>query len=387
MIHLTERLFEHDSYIKSFNATVLSCEEKGGSYLVTLDRTAFFPEGGGQPADKGEINGIKVLDVQENKGIILHKTEAPITVGEKVEGHIDWALRFSRMQSHCAEHIISGVVHSLFGYDNVGFHLSDNQMFVDFSGPLTQADIDTIEEEANLAIFRNLPIYATYPSKEEIPSLDYRSKLDITEGLRLITIEGVDCCACCAPHPARTGEIGIVKVVDFTPYKGGTRVELVAGIKAVRDYSALNYSNKALMKLLSARRNEVSDAVTKLSDNFRVVQAEKQELSKKLALSELSPVTVNSSVYAFCKDASYDELRFCSNSLMEKGYENCLLFSNTDGDNYIYTVSSVANNANTITSALNKALDGKGGGKPNYTQGKLISPSKEAIINVIEKLV
>lgn len=387
MILLTERLYEADSYIRDFTATVLSCEEKNGSYYVTLDRTAFFPEGGGQPADKGEINGITVLDVQEKNGIVTHKTASSFDINEKVSCKIDWDTRFTRMQSHCAEHIISGIVHSMFGFDNVGFHLSDNQMFVDFSGPLTQADIDRVEEEANLAIFKNLPIYATYPSKEEIPSLNYRSKLDITEGLRLITVEGVDCCACCAPHPARTGEIGIVKVVDFTAYKGGTRVDLVAGIKALRDYSALNYSNKALMKLLSAKRNEVADAVTKLSDNFRTLSAEKQEISKRLALCELSPVTVNSSVYAFCENTSYDELRYCANSLMEKGYENCLLFSRNDGENYIYTISSSVNVANTLTAELNKTFNGKGGGKPNYTQGKLTARSDDEIIKEIEMLL
>lgn len=384
---MTVKLYEQDSYIKDFKATVISCEEKDGFYNIVLDKTAFFPEGGGQPADKGRINGIEVLDVQQKGDVIYHKTLSPLKENEEVEGNIDWLLRFTRMQSHCAEHIISGVVHSMFGYDNVGFHLSDNQMFVDFSGPLTQEDIDKAEEEANLAIFRNLPIYATYPSAEEIPTLEYRSKLDITEGLRLITIEGVDCCACCAPHPARTGEIGIVKVVDFTPYKGGTRVELVAGIKALRDYSALNYSNKALMKLLSAKRNEVSDSVTKLYDNFRGVQAEKQEISKRLALCELSPVTVNSSVYAVTENLSYDELRYCSNFLMDKGYENCILLSRSEGGNYLYTVSSAVNQAGTLAMSLNKAFNGKGGGKPNFTQGKLITTDNESLTNQIKAIL
>lgn len=383
---MTERLFEKDAYCKSFEATVVSCKEKDGFFFVELDKTAFFPEGGGQAPDKGTINGVNVLDVQEKDGIVYHKTEKSFNSGEKVKCELDWDLRFERMQSHSGEHIVSGVVHSLFGYDNVGFHMSEKTMTVDFSGPLTAEDIARVELESNKAIYKNAPITASYPTKEELINTEYRSKIEPRDGIRLITIEGIDCCACCAPHPAFTGEIGVIKIIDFCPHKGGTRIEMVAGINAFLDYSSLHTSVKAVMNLLSAKRESIAVSVEKLQETANNLKYENGKMSKKLALASLNPVTINGCAYAINENMSYDDLRECANNLIENNTRKCILLSKTDTDNYIYVISSAENDVRALVSALNSAFSGKGGGKDNYAQGKVTIPDTykaEVFINTL----
>ena len=384
---MTERLFEKDAYCRSFTAAVVSCEEKDGFFLVVLDKTAFFPEGGGQAPDKGTINGENVLDVQEKDGIVYHKTEKALETGAEVQCELDWDLRFSRMQSHSGEHIVSGVVHSLFGYDNVGFHMSEKTMTVDFSGPLTAEDIAKVELESNKAIYLNAPITASYPTKEELINTDYRSKIEPRDGIRLITIEGIDCCACCAPHPAFTGEIGVVKIIDYCPHKKGTRIEMVAGINAFYDYSALHTSNKQVMNLLSAKRDSIALSVEKLQETANNLKSENGKMSRKLALASLSPVTVNGSSYAISENMSYDDLRECANNLIQNGTRKCILLSSSDENSYIYVVSSAENDVRAIVNVLNSTFGGKGGGKDNYAQGKLSAPSDKELTPVIEEIL
>ena len=371
---MTERLFEKDSYCRSFTANVVSCEEKDGSFFVVLDKTAFFPEGGGQAPDKGTMNGANVLDVQEKDGVVYHKTEKAFNIGESVKCELDWELRFSRM-------------HSLFGYDNVGFHMSEKTMTVDFSGPLTAEDIAKVELESNKAIYKNVPITASYPTKDQLAETDYRSKIDPRDGIRLITIEGIDCCACCAPHPAFTGEIGVIKIIDSCPHKKGTRIEMVAGINAFYDYSALHTSVKQVMNLLSAKRDSIAASVEKLQETANNLKSENGKISRKLALASLSPITVNGCAYAVNENMSYDDLRECSNNLIENGMRKCILLSESDENSYIYVVSSAENDVRMIVSELNSAFNGKGGGKDNYAQGKLSSSSEVELKKFIEKLL
>ena len=380
---MTERLYEKDAYCREFTANVLSCDFENGFYNIVLDKTAFFPEGGGQAPDKGILNGIEVLDVQIHDGVIIHKTNEKINAGDKVCGKLDWETRFRRMQNHSGEHILSGTVHALFGYNNVGFHMSKNEMTVDFDGMLKADDIARVEEITNSVIYRNLPIDISYPAHEEAVQLQYRSKLDITENLRLVTIGDVDCCACCAPHVARTGEVGVVKVIDFTPNKGGTRLTVKAGADAFSDYAMLNRQTKSLMKTLSVSRELVSDAAEKQLELINSLRYENGELRKRLAWSELSPICYDACTVAFEKNLTYDELRHCANKLLEGEVRVCLLFSTDDGENYIYIISGKDADIRPAVKALNDAFAGKGGGKPNYAQGK-ITGSEEKIKEFVQ---
>ena len=379
----TIKLYENDSYIKEFSATVVSCTETDGGFLVVLDKTAFFPEGGGQDADKGEINDIEVLDVQIKDDIIYHKLEKPLEIGSTVDCKIDWDTRFSRMQNHTGEHIVSGVIHRTFGYNNVGFHMNDTLVTFDVDGPLTDDDIKLVEKKANEAIYANNSIKAIYPTHEELPDYDYRSKLDITEGVRLIEIENTDLCACCAPHVARTGEVGIIKITSYIPYKKGTRIEMICGALALNDYINLHNANKQIMNMLSVKRFETPVAVERIQTELSNARAESKKLSGELAMLKMEKHIKDNKVCVFIDGASYDELRNCSNALIEE-HEYCYLFSNTDENNYIYVVSSKEQNVRELVGELNKTFNGKGGGRDTYAQGKIVA-TKEEILSFVEK--
>lgn len=383
---MTQRIYENDSYCTEFTATVVDCLSDNGTYQIVLDRTAFFPEGGGQAADEGTLDSIQVLDVQRKGDTVLHKTHQPFEKGAVVTGKIDWDLRFSRMQAHAGEHIVSGVVNSLYGYSNVGFHMGEPLITVDFSGALSNEDIKKVELLSNRAVYSNAKITASYPSAAELKKLDYRSKIETGEDTRIVTIENIDCCACCAPHPARTGEIGLIKIINHYPHRQGTRIEMLAGICALADYSSLNSTNKAIMKILAAQRSGIDEAVRRLSESAQALRSENQRLLKTLALAQLKPIQIKGSTYSLSEGLSFDELRYCANSLCEQGFNFCILLSRC-ADGWCYVVSSKENQVNSIVSALNTAFGGKGGGKDGYAQGKLSAASEKDIISFVENLL
>ena len=213
---MTDKLFYQDSHLNKFEAEVISCEPvegEEGRYEIVLDQTAFFPEGGGQYADHGSLGGAEVLDVQERDGRVFHITDHPLEPGMQVEGRLDWEERFMKMQQHTGEHIVSGLVHGRFGYNNVGFHLGSEDCTMDFSGEITREELREIEVEANRAVWKNLEVQVLYPSPEEAGKMEYRSKIEIEGQIRIVVIPGYDVCACCAPHVKRTGEIGMIKQI------------------------------------------------------------------------------------------------------------------------------------------------------------------------------
>ena len=220
---MTEKLFYEDSHRTECVGKVLACEEKKDHYEIVLDQTVFFPEGGGQYADTGTLGEAKVLDVHEKQGVIYHWCDRPVEVGSTVVGQIQWEERFEKMQQHSGEHIVSGLVHEKFGYNNVGFHLGGDYCTMDFDGPITKDELKEIERLANEAVYQNLKIEVSYPSKEELKNMEYRSKIEIDGQVRIVTIPEYDVCACCAPHVKDTGEIGMIKLVNMINYKGGER--------------------------------------------------------------------------------------------------------------------------------------------------------------------
>ena len=272
---ITEKLFEQDSHLQSFTARVLRCEPMEAQWAVVLDRTAFFPEGGGQPADIGMLGGVQVRDTRDEKERILHIVDKPLVPGTEVEGMVNWSHRFALMQLHSGEHIVSGLVRQQYGFDNVGFHMGSEAVTIDFNGELGESDLRTIEMMANGAIFANLPVEARYPDPESLAAMTFRSKRQIAGAVRVVTIPGYDDCACCGVHVKRTGEIGLVKLLSSHRYKGGTRVEMVAGHLALRDYSARHQQITEISTALSAKPLETARAVLRL-------QAENESLRHEL---------------------------------------------------------------------------------------------------------
>lgn len=377
-----EKLFYADAYISSFDATVTSCIKVSGFYHIILDKSAFFFEGGGQKADTGVIGDAVISDVQEIDGEIVHISDKELNVGEVYSCKIDWNTRFRRMQQHGGEHIVSGIVHSLYGYDNVGFHMEDNYVTVDFNGELNREQLDDVENKANEAVCKNLNILCYFPEENELKTLDYRSKLELTDGVRLVKIEGTDLCACCAPHLSKTGEIGVIKILDFMRHRGGIRLVMKSGLDAVDDYREKYKSVYDVSNLLSAKQNEISAAVERLQNENENLYREFINFKKSVAHTAKSNLLyAGNMAYYITSNFDAEMMRELVNYGMEKA-ELCLVFSGDDEYGYSYIAGSKCLDMRTVAKDINTALNGRGGGRDTMIQGK-ISAKEADILNYI----
>ncbi len=403
----TELLYETDSYLKEFTATVLSCdattykevfpEDKENAekelYAVCLDRTAFFPEGGGQKADTGVIDGIRVLDVQRINGEVIHYTASALAEGNSVLGKIDFETRFLRMQNHSGEHLLCGIIHNNYGYDNVGFHISDDVLTIDIDGYLTPEELSKMEELANKAVYENVPITISFPEEGELEKIDFRSKLELTEGVRLVTIEGYDVCACCAPHVDRTGEIGLIKIVNSFKHRGGTRIEIKAGKLAYNDYVGLDKDEKSLMDILSVKRGEASEAAERLSEKCKALSAENSALKK-----QITDMIISATVSGL-KQREENDLRpelIFTDTMDEVQLRNLInacveVFSgivagfmrveNAESESYRFLIrkgdSEKVIKLTELAKKMREDLSAKGGGSEQMIQGNIVLSEKE----------
>lgn len=367
---MTEKLYDQDAYLSSFTATVTACRAHGEGYAVVLDRTAFFPEGGGQSGDSGSIGPVTVRDTQEENGELLHLTDAPCEVGVTYPCRIDFALRFDRMQNHSGEHIVSGLVHTLFGLDNVGFHLGQAETTLDFNGPLDRAQLDRVEELANEAVWRNLPILCEYPSPDRLATLAYRSKKELAGAVRTVTVEGYDCCACCAPHVARTGEIGLIKLVDFMSYKGGVRIWLAAGKRALLDYRQKQREVAAVSRALSVPQAECAAGVARLLSDLEEKKANASALSRELAEARVAQLTPNAAGNILYFLSENDELMARKIALGGAGRADgvCAVFFPT-GDGYRFMIAAQRLRLRERAARIRQALAARGGGTDDLLQG------------------
>ena len=377
----TRELYYEDAYTYKFDAMVLSCKEgKGGTFFVILDQTAFFPEQGGQSSDVGVIedeNGtsIKVTHTSIKDGIITHVTDAPLREGTKVTGRIDWGHRFSNMQQHTGEHIFSGIVHSEFGYDNVGFHLSDSEVTMDYSGPLNADDIKALELKVNRAIWEDIEVQCTFPSKEELDKLEYRSKKELTGDVRIVTIPGYDVCACCAPHVSTTAEIGFLKVVSFQAYKGGVRVSILCGKRALGYIQDEHDILSEISRSLTTSADKVMDSVTKMREENHELKGKLIEAQEKLLEYELQAIDKNLSDVFLVKDSGMDGnlMRKTVNALAAEHGGYCGVFSGTDESGYKYIVATGAEGKElkALQDVLKEKFGAKGGGNVAMIQGSI----------------
>ena len=379
---ITEKLFYSDAYISSFDATVISCVKSSDMYQIILDKTAFFFEGGGQKADTGFIGEAKVVDVQEINGEIVHIADIALEEGTVYSCGLDWNTRFRRMQQHGGEHIVSGIVHSLYGYNNVGFHMEDDYVTVDFSGELTREQLDDVEDKANEAVCKNYNIRCYFPDENQLKELDYRSKLDLSEGVRLVEIENTDLCACCAPHLNKTGEIGVIKILDFMRHRGGIRLVMKSGLDAVEDYRNKYKSVYEISNLLSAKQGEVTGAVERLQKEHEELYREFNNFKKSVAQSAENNISFCGNIaYYITSGFDAEMMRSLANYGMQKA-ELCLIFSGDDSNGYSYIAGSMSLDMKEVAKNINTALQGRGGGRDTMIQGK-ISAKEEDILNFI----
>ncbi len=387
----TIRLFDENSHLYTFTATVLSCEPgktPTDTLSVVLDATAFFPEGGGQYADPGTLGGCPVLDVQEQGDIITHIVSVahldghphPFTVGTTVTGELDTATRLARMQNHTGEHIISGIVHRLYGYRNVGFHLGDRgdapDVTLDFDGVLTREQLDAIEDEANAIVAACLPVKAYYPAPEELSAMSYRAKLELTEGVRIVQIgtdDNVkDRCACCAPHVDNTGEIGLIKMLDFIHYKGGVRIHMLCGSWALRDYRRRYTAVAAMAAAMSVKQEDVTVGFERMQDEIEARKHTISTLRGKLEEMTVSSITpTEGSLCLFDEGLEAIEMRHLLNRAVEKCRKFCGVFSGNDEEGYRFVIGrgNPELDLKKHVKDINTALTARGGGSSEMLQG------------------
>ena len=368
---MTEKLYYENAFCSRFSARVTSCREDGDAWLITLDRTAFFPEGGGQAADTGSIGPARVTDVQEKDGEIRHRTDRPLPVGERQDCELDWEQRLRRMQNHTGEHIVSGLVHSLYGYENVGFHMGAEVMTMDYSGEMSREELDRVESLANTAVREDLPLRIWFPEEEELSALVYRSKLELTENVRIVEIPGIDRCACCAPHMARTGQVGVIKILTAERHRGGTRVTALCGMDALTDYRRRQDAAAAVSQLLSVPRDNIAPAVERLLQ-------EQARYKERIAALSMEAVRLRAAAVPFTEgnlcvfDTLLDEiaLRELVNLLTERCTGLAAAFSGSDRDGWRYIIGSRSVDLRAATRAINAAIAGKGGGSREMIQGR-----------------
>ena len=368
-MRMTGKLYYQDAYLHEFEAVVTGCEAVKRGFAVELDRTAFVPEGGGQSADTGTIADARVSDVQEKDGRILHYVDRALAVGEHVVCALDFEQRRRRMQNHSGEHVFSGIAHKKFGAENVGFHMADECMTIDFDRELDFEQLSEVEYEANLAVRANVPIRAYFPDAAELAALEYRSKKELDGAVRIVEIAGIDRCACCAPHVSATGEIGLIKLLTAERHRGGVRLTLLCGMDAVDDYRRKQQSATAISALLSAKRDEIAPAVERLLETESQLKARLSELSMGYAgllADRFAPTEGNICVFdEVLSDAAAREL---VNRLVEK-CAVAALFMGSDEKGWHYIIGSRRVDLRACAKTINAAVSGRGGGRSEMIQG------------------
>lgn len=390
----TKKLYDIDAYKTEFEARVISCEkvEAGNScddaksmYGVILDQTLFFPEEGGQTPDKGSMDGKEVLDVQIKDDVITHYLAEPLETGSIVKGTIDWSHRFFNMQQHSGEHLFSGLAYRKHGLKNVGFHLSNQIVTMDFDKALSEAQLKEMEWEINEAIVANVEIKTGYPTKEALESMDYRSKIEIDGAVRIVEILGYDVCACCAPHVHRTGEIGIFKIQSVQNYKGGMRISFLCGFRALEEYRRKSEIVSELSGILTTNQENLVDHVTKLREqvhSLKVQLSNEKQMRMEQKLTEIP--SEQRDVILFEQELETPVVRNVVNRLMEDHDGVCGLFVGDDSEGYQFIIGSKSVDCREIATKLRENLDARGGGKSQMIQGSIVA-SQERIVAVLSK--
>lgn len=380
---MTIKLYDTDSHQQEFTAKVVGCFPAEPGYWLELDQTAFFAEGGGQMPDRGILGGQNVEDVQEKEERIFHRVAAPVEPGTELEGKIDWDFRFTNMQQHSGEHIVSGILFAWKGYHNVGFHMNETLTTVDFDGPLTEEELTELELRANRMVYENQPVSISYPSPEELKTLDYRSKKELTGRVRIVRLGSSDCAACCAPHVKYTGEVGLIKFVAAEHYKGGMRLTLLCGERALKDYQKKNTMLSGIAKRLSVRSDEVEAALMREEEEKVGLKEKTVLLSKALVEERLRSTPEGGSVCLVEPLLDAVAARQLVNGLAEKMSGHAAVLLPKD-EGYQYLIGSRTEDVRPLAKALANQFGARGGGSDKLVQGS-VTAEEEALITFLQQ--
>lgn len=392
---MTTFLYDRDAYMTEFEASVITCEpvKYNGkeSFDIILDETAFFPEQGGQDSDSGvfrdmckEENFTGILHVSIKDGTIHHICDKPLAEGTRVKGEINWAQRFDRMQQHSGEHLVSGTVHRFFGADNVGFHLSEREVTLDFNTTFEESDLEMIENTVNQAIYENFETHIFFPSEEELKSLDYRSKKELTGQVRIVEYPGYDMCACCAPHVRRTGEIGSIRIIAAEHFKGGTRMWIECGARSLRSARAQLRDARAISRITSAKIGEIVPAIQKLSDSLKDAKFKLVKFERDAIMSLVNAAKGDANPMIWTDSCDQDNLRLGVNELVSSSEGFCGGFCGNDDEGYRFILASSQKDCRALINEMKASFEIRGGGTPDMVQGT-IRGSREKIASYLSQ--
>ena len=369
---MTEKLYYENAYTKTFSATVRSCSEGKKGFEIILDRSAFYPEGGGQPGDSGCLGGVKVFDTHEKGGEVVHYCDGPLEEGSCVKGCIDFDRRFDFMQQHSGEHIVSGIIHEMFGCDNVGFHMGAQTVTIDFNCPITAPELAQIERRANAVIWENRPFNILWPDAETLPSLPYRSKKALSGDVRIVECPGADMCACCGTHVSSAGQIGIIKLLSVHPFREGVRIEMISGIRAYDYLCRTAEQNSEISTLLSAKVDATAAAVKRLQEELASASYRLVGLENRLFADMAEKYAGDSDALIFEDGLNPDGVRRLADAVMSRCAGLVAIFSGDDEKGYKYALCRRDADLRAMVRELNTALHGRGGGKPHFAQGSVV---------------
>ena len=367
----TEKLYYLDSHLLQFEAEVLSCTEQDGAFRIVLDRTAFYPEGGGQPSDQGYLGEVFVSFVKEKDGLIYHTAEAPIPAGTHTVGFVGRERRLDLMCQHSGEHIVSGLICRRFSCDNVGFHISDDFVTIDFNAQIEWAALKEIEEEANRLVREDLPVRCYYPDAAELAATDYRSKKALSGEVRLVEFPQADLCACCGTHVVRTGEIGLIKLISCEPHRGGVRIQMACGARALHYVQTICEENRKVSVLLSAKESTTGAAAARMLKELSQRKEHMAVMETAWVAGKAAAFAGRGNVLLREENMSPDSTRRLASELMKScgGFAGVLSDCGEDGIRYAFGMGG--GNLKALTASLNSAFAGRGGGKPDFVQGTL----------------
>ena len=373
----TKKLYYEDCHLAEFEAAVLSCTQTPRGWEILLDATAFYPEGGGQACDLGTLGHVRVLHVREEAETVVHLCDGPLAPGAQVKGCIDYARRFDLMQQHTGEHMISGVIHRRYGYHNTGFHMGADVITIDFDGVIPAEDLPAIEAEVNAGIWKDLPIRCWYPSEEELPNVGYRTKKALPWPVRIVEIPEFDKCACCGVHVATTGQVGLVKLVNIMGCRGGSRMELVCGGRAMELLNRVFDQNRLVSQAFSAKILETGDAARRMNEALEREKLRFAQLQKQLFAGIAESYVNFGDVIRFQEDLDTVQIRELADAIAERCGGRAAVFSGSDDAGYGYALVARQGDLRPFGKAMTSALSGRGGGKPNFQQGRVMATRAE----------
>lgn len=374
----TKKLYYVNSHLFQFSGRVLYCQPCDRGFEVILDQTAFYPEGGGQAADTGTLGAVRVLDVRERGGAIVHLCDGPVTVGQTLEGTIDYNLRFDRMQQHSGEHIVSGLINRRWGFHNTGFHMGTESTTIDFDGVIPAEALPELERLANEAVWQDLEVRCSVPAPEVLPTIPYRSKRALPWPVRIVEIPGYDICACCGTHVARTGEIGIIKLLSVIPFRGGVRMEMACGNRALGILNRAYDQNRQVSQAFSAQWQETGEAARKMNDLLSQYKFRITALERQIFAATAAGYTGAGDVVHFEDGLDNVAVRELADAIAQVCGGTAAVFSGSDDAGYAFCLVSRTDDLRQLGKDLTRSLKGRGGGKPDCQQGRLQS-TREAI--------